>query len=282
MAAELILIGMGLGGIKGMTTEAIEAAKDADYRFYEGYTALWSDDELDKLQNEIGELTTVMRPDIENPEKILGLAKDSSVAVLVVGDPLQATTHVDLQLQAAESEVSCRVIHGISITGLVTGAAGLSNYKFGRQTTLTYPYNGWIATSPLEVIALNRLQNLHTLVLLDLDPTGEGVGKQKPMQPADARNAFVLMEKKLSESLESMPQESSIDLLKHEACKQICSNIEGLEVVLCSDMGTEMQKITFTNISGLESCKNGRLHCIIVPSNLSDVEEKALSRWTKD
>jgi diphthamide biosynthesis methyltransferase len=147
---------------------------------------------------------------------------------------------------------------------------------------LTYPYNGWIATSPLEVIALNKLQNLHTLVLLDLDPTGEGVGKQKPMQPLDAKNAFVLMEKKLSESLESMPQESSLDLLKHEACKQICSNIESLEVVLCSDMGTEMQKITFTNINGLESCKNGRLHCIIVPSNLSDVEEKALSRWTKD
>ena len=93
MAAELILIGMGLGGIKGMTTEAIEVAKGADYRFYEGYTALWSDDELDKLQNEIGELTTVMRPDIENPGKILTLAKDSSVAVLVVGDPLQATTH---------------------------------------------------------------------------------------------------------------------------------------------------------------------------------------------
>ena len=108
------------------------------------------------------------------------------------------------------------------------------------------------------------------------------MGKQKPMQPLDAKNAFVLMEKKLSESLESMPQESSLDLLKHEACKQICSNIETLEIVLCSDMGTEMQKITFTNISGLESCKNGRLHCIIVPSNLSDVEEKALSRWTKD
>ena len=98
----------------------------------------------------------------------------------------------------------------------------------------------------------------------------------------DAKNAFVLMEKKLSESLESMPQENSLDLLKHEACKQICSNIESLEVVLCSDMGTEMQKITFTNINGLENCENGRLHCIIVPSNLSDVEEKALSRWTKD
>ena len=37
---RLILIGMGPGTVASMTTEAISAAKSADYRRYEAYTAL--------------------------------------------------------------------------------------------------------------------------------------------------------------------------------------------------------------------------------------------------
>ena len=149
MAAGLILIGMGPGGVSGMTIAAINAAKSADYRRYEAYTALWSDGDLAELEAEIGVIQKVMRPEVEDPVELLELAKNQTVALLVVGDPLQATTHVDLQLQANEAGVECTVIHGISITGLVTGSIGLSNYRFGRQTTLTYPYGGWIATHML-------------------------------------------------------------------------------------------------------------------------------------
>ena len=282
MTAELILIGIGLGGIKGMTLEAIEASKNADRRFYESYTALWSEKNLKELEEEIGEITTVMRPEIENPIEILELAKSSAVAILVVGDPLQATTHVDLQLQAMENGVTCRVIHGTSITGLVTGAVGLSNYKFGRQTTLTYPYNGWVATSPLEVIATNRIQNLHTLVLLDLDPTGEGVGKQIPMSPVNASNSLLLMSEKLKNSVDDFPRDTKYQLMKIDACKTICSEIGSLPVVLCSDMGTDDQVIAYTNVENLGNFAYGRLHCLIIPAELSDTEEKALYRWSKE
>lgn len=282
MTAELILIGIGLGGIKGMTLEAIEASKNADRRFYESYTALWSEKNLKELEEEIGEITTVMRPEIENPVEILELAKSSCVAILVVGDPLQATTHVDLQLQAMENGVTCRVIHGTSITGLVTGAVGLSNYKFGRQTTLTYPYNGWVATSPLEVIATNRIQNLHTLVLLDLDPTGEGVGKQIPMSPLNASNSLLLMSEKLKNSVDDFPRDTKYQLMKIDACKTICSEIGSLPVVLCSDMGTDDQVIAYTNVENLGNFAYGRLHCLIIPAELSDTEEKALYRWSKE
>jgi len=282
MTAELILIGIGLGGIKGMTLEAIEASKNADHRFYESYTALWSEKNIKELEEEIGEVTTVMRPEIENPIEILELAKSSAVAILVVGDPLQATTHVDLQLQAMENGVTCRVIHGTSITGLVTGAVGLSNYKFGRQTTLTYPYNGWVATSPLEVIATNRIQNLHTLVLLDLDPTGEGVGKQIPMSPVNASNSLLLMSEKLKNSVDDFPRDTKYQLMKIDACKAICSEIGSLPVVLCSDMGTDDQVIAYTNVENLGNFAYGRLHCLIIPAELSDTEEKALYRWSKE
>ena len=72
-------------------------------------------DELDKLEDQVGSITKVMRPEIEDATELLELAKSSLVAVMIVGDPLQATTHVDLQLQANEMGVPCKVMHGISL-----------------------------------------------------------------------------------------------------------------------------------------------------------------------
>tara|TARA_B100000963_G_scaffold187150_1_gene162860 strand:+ start:1653 stop:2528 length:876 start_codon:yes stop_codon:yes gene_type:complete len=278
----LILIGIGPGTIAAMTKEAISAAKSADFRRYEAYTALWPDDELAALEQIIGPIEKIMRPEVENPKEILSLAKDYVVAVLVVGDPLQATTHVDLQLQASEMGISCEVVHGISITNLVTGAIGLSNYKFGRQTTLTYPYSGWIATSPLEVIAVNRMMGLHTLALLDLDPTGAGTGLQLPMQPKDAVESLNAMAEKLSDDSEYMPTETAFERLKKESVVDICSEISAIKVVLCSDMGTDQQSIIATTVGSLAMEKGGRMNCLVFPASTSDVEEKALVRWFKE
>ena len=278
----LRLIGMGPGSVKSMTSEAISAAKSADFRRYEAYTALWPDAELAELEVIVGPIQKVMRPEIENPIEILNLAKNHLVAVLVVGDPLQATTHIDLQLQANEQGIECEVIHGISITNLVTGAVGLSNYKFGRQTTLTYPYSGWIATSPLEVIAVNRGMGLHTLALLDLDPTGAGTGRQRPMQPRDAVESLNAMKNKLVESVKEMPEETMLESLKKSLYREICSAIPTLKVVLCSDMGTDEQSIVTTTVESLAQQEGGRLNCLVFPASTSDVEEKAILRWSKE
>ena len=103
----LMLVGMGPGRLSGMSLEALNAAKTADVRRYEAYTALWPQAELDALEAEIGAIEKVMRPEVELPEALFELARTSLVALLVVGDPLQATTHVDLQLQAAEAGLEC-------------------------------------------------------------------------------------------------------------------------------------------------------------------------------
>ena len=278
----LVLVGIGPGTVETMTTEAIEIAKAADFRRYEAYTALWPEDELANLVATIGPIEKVMRPEVENPEEILGLAKDNLVALLVVGDPLQATTHVDLQMQAAEQGIDCKIVHGISITNLVTGAIGLSNYKFGRQTTITYPYNGWIATSPLEVIAVNRAQGLHTLALLDLDPTGAGTGKQKPMEPRDAVVSLIAMVEKLVGVKDNLPNDSVLEQLKVAAAESICTEIYAIPVVLCSDMGTPQQSIVTTDVAGLQLEEGGRMNCLVFPASTSDVEDKALLRWVKE
>lgn len=276
----LVLIGMGPGKFSSMTIEAKQAAKLCDTLRYEAYTALWPQNELDLLEAECGEITKVMRPEIETPELLLQLAKDSLVGLLIVGDPLQATTHVDLQLQAAEAGIECITFHGISITTIVTGALGLSNYKFGRQTTLTYPYGGWVATSPLEVIAMNMSLGQHTLALLDLDPTGAGTGQQKPMMPADAVQSVVSMIDKLKDNFDDLLNDSPYDAFKIESLRTILNiQLNDFRVILCSDMGTPSQNIVSTNLEALLQINGGSMNCLVFLGNMSDVEEKALLRW---
>ena len=279
----LLLVGMGMGRLEGMTTEAIQAATQADHRRYEAYTALWPEDELARLEATVGPVQRVMRPEVEEPEELFALAKDSLVALLVVGDPLQATTHVDLQLRAREVGIECRVFHGISITSVVTGAVGLSNYKFGRQTTLTYPYGDWIATSPMEVLATNWEQNLHTLALLDLDPTGLGTGDQRPMRPEDAVQSMRLMWEKLQETVDEPLSEDYVRLAFRQMATKLYlqQNFDDIPVVLCADMGTPEQAIVTTTLGALGDEKGGRLNSLVFPAGTGEVEEKAVLRWKR-
>ena len=263
----LALIGIGPGKVSSMTLEAVELAQRADVRLYEAYTALWSEESLVALEDKIGSIQRIMRPTIEQPEDLLEMAKQQLVAVLVVGDPMQATTHIDLQLRAENAGIPVHVVHGISITTLVPGATGVSNYKFGRSTTLTYPYGDWIATSPLEVMLQNYTQKLHTLVLFDLDPSGAGTGDQQPMQASDAAESIAKMVKKFKEM--ELTQEQS----------KLVAEIDSLEVVLCSDLGTDDQRLQTTTIGLLGGKNSGRLNCMVLLANLSEIEREAVNRW---
>jgi diphthine synthase len=281
----LLLVGLGPGSVAAMTQEALEAATSAAHRRYEAYTALWPEHELKSLESIIGPIKKVMRPEVEQPEELFALASTSLVALLVVGDPLQATTHVDLQLQAIERGIECRVFHGISITTLVTGAIGLSNYRFGRQTTLTYPYGGWVATSPMETIAMNQFTGLHTLALLDLDPTGQGTGSQQPMAPEDAVRSIEMMCNKISDGFDDrvFENENPVDMLMKSAlATMVNTDINAMRVILCSDMGTSEQNIITTTVGALSAQRGGRLNCLVFPATTGEVEEKAVLRWTEE
>ena len=251
----LWLIGLGPGDLQQMTVAALDAARSADYRFLEGYTALLPPDEVVNLEGLIGHWELRMRSAVEDPQDLLALALTSKVALLVVGDPLQATTHVDLQIRCEEMGLPCHVEHGVSITTIVTGAAGLQSYRFGRQCTFAYPYGDYLPTSPLEIILANRERDLHTLALLDLDPTGMGEGEQSPMTPKIA-----------------------VDVLRKMA-EQLEVDVEDWTLVLCSDMGTDDSRISVGTLDEISGVKEGRIHCLLVPASLHDVEAAALARW---
>ena len=170
---ELVFIGLGLHDEKGLTLRGLEEARSADVVYAELYTSVLSGASLVAVEKLLGkEVRTLTRRDVEDGQEILNAAAIRKVAFLVPGDPMAATTHVDLRLRAAATKIPARIVHGVSILTAAAGALGLQAYKFGRTTTVPFPAPGFAPTSPLEAILENRRAGVHSLVLLDLREDG--------------------------------------------------------------------------------------------------------------
>lgn len=170
---ELVFIGLGLHDEKGITLRGLEEARSSAVVFAELYTSRAAGGSVDGVERLLGKkVRTLSRIEVEDGHAILEAAAQQKVAFLVVGDPMAATTHVDLRLRAEAVNIPTRIIHGASILTAAAGVLGLQVYKFGRTTTIPFSAQGFIPTSPLEAILGNRRAGLHTLVLFDLRDDG--------------------------------------------------------------------------------------------------------------
>jgi diphthine synthase len=168
---KLIFIGLGLDNGKDISIKGLELLKTCDYLFAEFYTSDLAKGSIEYLEKVCNKHIEVLdREQVEDGDLILKKAQmnDSNVAFLVPGDPLTATTHIDLLLRAKEQTISTMVIHAPSVATVVPGLLGLQFYKFGRTTTLAYPEGEYFPESPYDVIAENLSMGLHSLVLLDI------------------------------------------------------------------------------------------------------------------
>jgi len=252
----LWLIGLGPGDLEHITEKARNIARGCKKRYLEGYTAVLPSDQEHRLEEVVGNWERLMRPSIESPEKLLEEAREEAVALLVVGDPMQATTHIDLEARCMEEGVRFEVIPGMSATSLAVSLSGLQSYKFGRQVTLPYPYGEYLATSPIEMIESNRKRGVHTLVLLDLDPTGMGFDLPTPMSPSQAISILEKMSERQGEP----------------------RAVREWEGILLSDVGTSRQRVTSGSLGEISQIEGGFVHTLIIPSNMSDNERDAFHR----
>src|SRR5256884_3346929 len=191
---ELVFIGLGLHDEKDITLRGLEEARSAEVVFMELYTSGLAGARLGSVERLIGKIRRLSRTEVEDGRTILEAAAKQKVAFLVVGDPMAATTHVDLRLRAAAAKIPTRIVHGVSILTAAAGALGLQVYKFGRTTTVPFPAAGFGPTSPLEGILENRRTGLHSLVLLDLREGGSF------LTPQDALALLLRMAVKLGTS----------------------------------------------------------------------------------
>lgn len=178
----LYLISLGLWDKKDISARAIEIGKLCDELFFENYTSFYGSN-LSELEDLFGkQIKSLDREGVENKSKDLVLkAKDKNIGLLIIGDALAATTHTALLIECKENNVNYKIIHSSSILTAI-GETGLSLYNFGKITSL--PFNHENVDTPINV--LNENGDLHTLVLLDLDPKNN-----KYMKCSEAINYFL-------------------------------------------------------------------------------------------
>ena len=199
VASGLWLIGIGPGDLDHITERAKRVAKGCSKRYLEGYTAILPPIEEKRLEAVVGPWERLMRDGVESPENMLDEARVDSVALLVVGDPMQATTHIDLEERCAEEGIGFHVIPGLTATALAVSLSGLQSYRFGRQVTIPFSDGEYLPTSPFEMICKNKEAGMHTLALLDLDPTGMGLEQPRPMTPREAVDHLIRMNERSEE-----------------------------------------------------------------------------------
>jgi diphthine synthase len=167
---ELFFVGLGLYDETDMSLAGLEAARGADQVFAEFYTSKLTGATIEVLEGRIGRPVKVLdRESVETqPETVLDVAAEGTAVMLVVGDPMAATTHIDMRLQAETRGIKTRVFHGASILTAALTELGLSVYKSGRVCTLQWPTGTYFPSSPYEQLAENHGSDLHTLVLMDI------------------------------------------------------------------------------------------------------------------
>ena len=169
---ELIFIGIGLYDEFGLSLRGQTEARGCDRVFAEFYTSVMPGLRIEKLSETLGKPIGILsRIDVEEDaeNKILSKAKTEKIAFLVAGDPMVATTHVDLRLRAHRAGIRTRIIHGASVASAATGATGLQSYKFGRTITVPILAGDTIPKSIYAGLRVNMEAGLHSLLLLEVD-----------------------------------------------------------------------------------------------------------------
>lgn len=250
----LWLVGLGIHGYKGLNSRALEVLNQVNTIYVEKYTSPVSDPDVDALKDLLKkEIKVVPRWFVEDGREILELAKNNDVALIVYGDPLIATTHLELRIRAEKSGIRSKVLHAASSITSIVGECGLHIYKVGRIITLVSEAQS--IASIYYTIYSNLIAGNHTLILLEYNQE-----KNFFLKPKDAFNMLLECEKDQ----------------KHRVIS------EDTFAVVASRIGNDDQKITSGKIGSLLQYDFGSPpHSIIITGSLHFTEADALKVLTK-
>jgi diphthine synthase len=249
----LYLIGLGLGNEQDITLRGLDAVKRCDVVYLEGYTSLLqcSVEELETLYGK--KVIVSARGDVENKmDEIIDSAKEKDVALLIVGDPMSATTHISFLIEARKKGVEVKVVHNASILTAV-GVVGLELYKYGKMTSIPFHAVAQGVTAPYDALFGNLECELHTLVLLDLDPVSN-----KFMTIPEALDVLLGIEEKVGKGI---------------------INLDTV-VVGVARLGSDNPVVRVGTVKEVKEMDFGKSpFALIIPSKLHFVEEEVLEMW---
>ncbi len=251
----LFFIGLGLHGAKGISLIGLEIAKKAEKVYLDVYTSPIAKEDVDSLKDLTGnEIVKVGRDFIEDGLEIINQARQKDVALIASGDPMVATTHLDLRLRAEKHGIKTHVIHNSSILCALPGETGLHAYNFGKTVTLMK--SGLTPSSTVyEVIHENLIRGLHTIILLEYDFSA----------------GFFLKPNEALESLLNMERDFRQGIFDDETF-----------VIVASRIGSNSQLLHGGKIRSLiDKDYSEPPHAIIVPGKLHFTEMDALKTLLK-
>lgn len=238
----LYFVGGGLWDEKDITLRGIDALRKCSAVYLDSYTSFWGGkDGLEKL---VGKVTIATRKDLEdNAMKIVAQAKGSDVAIVVPGDPMVATTHSMIIMEARKHGVDTLVIHAPSIFSAIA-ETGLHIYKFGKTITVPFPSENFSPEGFYDGIKENRDRGLHTLLLLDI--------REQQMKPGYAMEIILSIAEKRNNEIK-----------------------KGDKILVVSFK--DISKISYGRIDALMKQEFPSPSCIIIPGKLHLTEEEFLS-----
>lgn len=250
----LFLIGIGLGDADDITLKGLELAKKADKVYLESYTSVLNCSIKD-LEKTIGKKIELANREVVEKKAeatILQSARDADCALLVIGDPLVATTHIDLIERARKENIPVKVVHNASIISAI-GATGLQVYKFGKTTSIPFPSKDYAPETPYLAIEENQKIGAHTLLLLDLKPE-----ENKFMSVSDAIDYLLKLEIRLNKKV----------FTRDTLC------------IGCARIGAKDQLIKAGKAKDIQKTDFGKpVHCLVVPGKLHFMEEEFLQQF---
>ena len=270
---SLTLIGLGLdpNDLSMRARDAIAASDAVMLETYTSYAAV-SMEELESITD--AKIAPLTRQMVEHDDVVLEAARTQRIALLVFGDPLAATTHLELVLRARAEGIETSVIHAPSIVSAIA-ESGLELYRFGLTASLVYPRRNWLPERARDVIALNRSIKAHSLVLLDII-----TGDEELALLDREHEAFAGLDRSIVEhealSLAEEPQllmspNEAVALLNYQ---RIVEPSERL--IVCSRLGTDAALISRGSADELLTRPFGLgPHAIVIPGELHFLESTA-------
>lgn len=273
----LYLIGLGLCNEKDITVRGLDYIKQSDYIYMEYYTSILGIDSS-KLEEYYGKkiiLADREMIEMDFDKEILEKAKTNKVALLVVGDPFSATTHMDLYLRCVHEGVKVEVVNNASILNSI-GITGLSLYRFGETVSIPFFTEKWRPYSFYDKICKNFKNDLHTLVLLDIkvkEISEENLARGKKIyEPPRFMTVNRALEQLLeaSEKSETVPENKGV-INENNLCYGVAR------------IGSETQIICAGKIGEVIKKDFGKpLHSVVIcGKTLSSIEKEVFDFYSK-
>ncbi len=249
----LYLIGLGLHDQKDITVKGLEIVKKCNKIYLENYTSILQCSVAD-LEKLYGKKVILANREMteKDTERILTEAREKEVAFLVVGDPMSATTHIEIFKEAKEKKIKVEIVHNASILTAI-GTTGLQLYKFGHTTSIPFLEDVPQLEAPYHIIRQNKMLGLHTLCLLDLKPD---------------KNKFMTVNQAI-EVLEKIEERKKENLINKYLLVVGCARLGSSKAVIKAGLLSKIKKFDFGPAP----------HCLIVPGKMHFLEEEMLKLW---